>query len=312
MPQPRLSTSSMTLSHVLKIFVSLQAVHLLRVSAELEGRANALRKEALQCLTVALCGSDTRKFWELLTAFFGANHKGDEEDSWDFIDPAPEIPRPLPLTKTDSEDEKKKVETPASKPIGSVWHKPSLPVKKDELPNLCDPQKAICMYPATKGTLNETGIPADLQVSREQAMTHAGGSVYLCRHKVCQQTPFMGSSPAALYSHVHRKHLGIVLACPYCQHKIFWNSRGWKSHMSSHHRGAPHYRVALADESSMAAEMIASMQKSEKQGSETSSSTRGGLVRKRRSGSKRVISSSSSSSSSQDSSSDSTSSSDTT
>ena len=107
------------MSHVLKIFVSLQAVHLLRVSAELEGRANVLRKEALQCLTVALCGSDTRKFWELLMAFFGANHKGDEEDPWDFIDPAPEIPHPLPLTETDSEDEKKKVEAPASKPTGS-------------------------------------------------------------------------------------------------------------------------------------------------------------------------------------------------
>ena len=77
------------------------------MSVELEGRANALRKEALQCLTVALCGSDTKKFWELLTTYFRANHTGDEDDPWDFIDPAPEIPRPLPLTETDTDEENK-------------------------------------------------------------------------------------------------------------------------------------------------------------------------------------------------------------
>ena len=82
-----------------------QAIRLLRVSAELESCANALRKEALQCLTVALCGSDTKQFWQLLTAYFGANHTGEEDDPWDFIDPAPEIPRPLPLTDTESDDE---------------------------------------------------------------------------------------------------------------------------------------------------------------------------------------------------------------
>ena len=79
-----------------------QAVRLLRVSAELESKANALRKEALQCLTVALAGSDTKKFWDLLTTYFGANHTGDQDDVWDFIDAAPPIPRPLPLTDTES------------------------------------------------------------------------------------------------------------------------------------------------------------------------------------------------------------------
>ena len=66
---------------------------------------NTLRKEALQCLTVALCGSDTKAFWDLLTAYFGTNHTGDEDDPWDFIDTAPAIPHPLPLTETDTEEE---------------------------------------------------------------------------------------------------------------------------------------------------------------------------------------------------------------
>ena len=61
------------------------------------------------------------------------------------------------------------------------------------------------MYPANKGTVNETGIPEDLQVSHEQATTLAGGSIYLCQHTVCQEgTPFSAQCPTALYSHVRR------------------------------------------------------------------------------------------------------------
>ena len=100
--------------------------------------------------------------------------------------PLPEIPRPLPLTETDSEDEKKKVETPASKPIGSARHKPSLPVKKDELPDLCDPQKAIHMYPATKGTLNETRNPC-----RPTSLKRTGHN---SRRRICVPVPSRGLS----------------------------------------------------------------------------------------------------------------------
>ena len=255
-----------------------QAIRLLRVSAKLESRANALRKEALQCLTVALCGSDTKQFWQLLTAYFGANHTGGEEDDpWDFIDPAPAIPRPLPLTDTESDDETSQASTatsskapPAGTPVGegakakgSARRQPTLTVKKDILEDVCEPLKAIRMYPTSEDTLNETGIPVDLRVSREQSTTATGGLIYLCRHTVCQEgTPFLGQSPAALYSHVRRKHLGLVLACPYCAHKVYWNTRGWKAHMSTHHSGAPHYGTAIQDEAIKAHELLAKDSKS--------------------------------------------------
>ena len=198
---------------------------------------------------------------------------GDEDDPWDFIDPAPEIPPPLPLTDTESDDEASQISAAASsskapptrtpvgegaKAKGSARHKPTLTVKKDLLDDICEPLKAIQMYPANKGTVNETGIPEDLQVSCEQATTLAGGSIYLCRHTVCQEgTPFSAQSPAALYSHVQRKHIGLVLACPYCAHKVYWNSRGWKSHMSTHHKNAPHYGLALQDEAAKAHALLA-------------------------------------------------------
>ena len=217
------AASMIDLKHVLAFVISsltpflfpFQSIHLLQVSAELEGHANALRKEALQCLTIALCGSDIK---QLLMAYFGANHMGDEDDPWDFIDPAPEIPCPLPLTDTELDDEASQTSAaassskapPAGTPVGegakakgSACHKPTLTVKKDLLDDICEPLKAIQMYPANKGTVNETGIPEDLQVSREQATTLAGSSIYLCWHTVCQEgTPFSAQSPTALYSHV--------------------------------------------------------------------------------------------------------------
>ena len=92
---------------------------MLRVSANLEAKANAMRCEALQCITVTLAGSDTKKFWELMTAYFGTAQKqdGEDDDPWDFLDAAPKIPDPLPLTDTETEDEASSVQ---STPAGST------------------------------------------------------------------------------------------------------------------------------------------------------------------------------------------------
>ena len=39
-----------------------------------------------------------------MTAYFGANYTREEDDPWDFVDAAPKIPCPLPLTDTDTEE----------------------------------------------------------------------------------------------------------------------------------------------------------------------------------------------------------------
>ena len=240
------------------------------MSANLEARANSLRQEALQCITVALAGSDTKKFWSLMTAYFGTSKKDDgEDDPWDFIDAASAIPEPLPLTETDTDDESTSVKstpaassaTPAPKPSGVAKQKPRVSTQKDLLDDLCSMKAAIRMYPANSDTLKETGIPPNLQVKREQRTTGKGGSIYLCLHSQCQTPTFWAQSPTGLYSHVRRKHLGIVLACPYCPDKLYWNSMGWKSHMEHQHRNLPAYGSALPDEAAVAKEMLTSMEK---------------------------------------------------
>ena len=238
---------------------SLQAVRFLCVSADLEAKANLLCKEALQSLTIALARTDTKKFWELLVAFFGANHKGSEEDDpWDFLNAAPKIPPPLPLTETECDEEKASVK---SAPVASSAKEPvkwklKISQQKDLLPDVCELKQVIQMYPADKDSLPSTGIPTELQVKREHQTTHTSASVYLCLHEKCQVPPFFAQSSAGIYSHILRKHLGIALACPYCKDKLYWNSKGWKSHMDSKHRSAPAYGTALIDEAVLAQEMM--------------------------------------------------------
>ena len=241
-------------------------MHLLRVSSALESKVIALRQEALQCLTVTLVGTDTKAFWELMTAYFGTTSKtSDEDDPWGFLHAAPTIADPLPLTETDDEEEEwqSTKSTPAS-PAGSkeVKAHPVLPTKKDLLDDLCSLAKAIWVYPLDKDSLNEMGVPVEFLIKRESWKTLSGASVYVCNHAKCQVPPFYAQSPAGIYSHIRRKHLGIALACPYCKDKAFWNSKGWKTHMERHHADLPAYGHALTDEAKKAHEMLEQLQES--------------------------------------------------
>ena len=247
--------------HILNLIILLQAVCLLQVLADLKAKANLLRKEALECLTVALAGSDTKKFWELMTAFSGTNHKGtDEDDPQDFLDAAPIIPPPLPLTEIETEEEAASVKSaPASTialPTGGAKCKARITQQKDLLEDLCDLKDAIRMYPSSKETLKETVIPDNLLVKREHQTSHAGASMYLCCHPKCQDPAFYAQSPAGIYSLARRKHLGIAISCPYCSDKLYWNFKGWQSHMDSMHKAVPHFSSAFADEVQIAHEML--------------------------------------------------------
>ena len=237
----------------------------------METRANLLRKEALQSLTIALAGSNTKGLWDLLTAYFGANHTGDEEDPWDFLDAAPEIPPPLPVTDTDSDDDNKASLTSTTTtrsappaPVSSAKIRVGAKAKgrskvimqKDHLDDLCVAERAIRIYPSNKDTLSETGIPEHLLAAREQVTTAKGGSMYLCRHELCKEVPYYAQGTAGLYSHVRRKHLGMVVACPYCPKKLYWNTKGWATHMDKYHSDAPHYGHEVTSEPELAAALL--------------------------------------------------------
>ena len=260
-PQPWLNSPALSPSSLCSgcLLLYLQALRLLRLANELEGKVVALKKEALQHITIALAGSDTSGLFQLLTMFFGTGEA--DEDPFNFLDGAPLIKQPLPLTSESSDDE----EVPASQPTTS---RPSAStsasrvprVKKQTFEDLCDLNEAIIMLPMEK-SLHETGIPDDMLPARDKVYrTTKGGSLYFCKHPRCVDRPYSGDLPG-YGSHFHRVHLGICLGCPYCPDRHYWNSIGWLKHMKEKHTEAPWYGSQIIDEHAQAEAMLAALQK---------------------------------------------------
>ena len=235
--------------------MSFQSLRLFRLAAELEGKAAALRKEALQHLTVALAGTDTKELFKLLVTFFG---KGTDVDPFSFIDGAPVIKRPLDLTDTESESEAgddaastSTTATTTAEPSASTCVTSEAPVKKvvkikqkASYPDKCaDVQDAIGFLPENSGTLHNTGIPEQFAVRRVGKNEH-GTSIYSCPHPECSDPPYTGDI-AGCGSHVWRVHLGWCVSCPYCPDWKYYNADGWRRHMKDKHNKVPWYSGEL-------------------------------------------------------------------
>ena len=182
----------------------------MQLAAELEGKAAALRKEALQRLTIALAGSDTRELFTLLNTFFG---KGTDVDPFSFIDAALIIKQPLDLTDTESESEEGDNDAvptntgPGQAPTAPVEPSPSTstpsvkkPIKirqKATYQDKCaDVQEAIGFLPENPGSFHNTGIPDQFSMRRVGKNDH-GTSIYACPYPECSNPP------------LHRGHLRV-------------------------------------------------------------------------------------------------------
>ena len=250
-----------------------------RLAAELEHKAAALKAEALQHLFVALAGSDCKELWTLLVTFFG---KGTGFDPFDFLDSAPMIKPPLDLGETDSDEEAS--DTASSVTIGSVSTTASTPsaaaastsdapqastsaaptqaprpvpkpkhVLPDKVPSV---EYAEGCIPTSLNEIHHTGIPSGVACKRSGKTTARGASLYICPHRDCGATPYVGD----LYgcsSHLRRVHYGTCLICPYCPNQRYYRASGWKSHMSSKHSSVPWFGAPEATQASL---MLAALQ----------------------------------------------------
>ena len=200
-----------------------------RLAAELEHKAAALKAKALQHLFITLAGSDCKQLWTLLVSFFG---KGTGFDPFDFLDGAPIIKPPLDLGDTDSNEEAS--ETALSVSLGSVSTTASThptqaststaspqaphPILKPRpaMPNkVSSIEYAEACIPTSLSDIHHTGIPPGVSCKRSEKTTARGASLYICPHRDCGATPYVGD----LYgcsSHLCRVHFGTCLICPYC------------------------------------------------------------------------------------------------
>ena len=250
--------------------MSFQSLRLFRLAAELEGKAAALHKEALQHLTVALAGTDTKELFTLLVTFLG---KGTDVDPFSFIDAAPVIKRPLDLTDTESESEARDdaaststttTTTTTTEPSTSTGATSEAPAKKPvkikqkaSYSDKCvDVQEAVGFLPENSGTLHNTGIPEQFAVRRVGKNEH-GTSIYSCPHPECSDPPYTGDI-SGCGSHVRRVHLGRCVSCPYCPDKKYYNADGWRRHMREKHNKAPWYSGKLQSPSEPAASSTSS------------------------------------------------------
>ena len=230
------------------------------MSVKLEGRAAALTSEALQHMMIALAGVDCKDLWRVLVTFFGFNR---EEDPCKFLDGAPLIKCPLDLTDTESDDDTSVASEAAStqskasssskttekKPIAI---KPCNIIRADLIDNINETQGFL---PSSVDSLHTTGIPASLHMSHSDRQTSKGASLYMCRHKDCSDNPYLGDLPTC-GSHIRCIHLGVCLMCPYCPNRHFYNSGGWRDHMSKKHSSVPWYGAPTTDKSVQAQAML--------------------------------------------------------
>ena len=185
-------------------------------------------------------------------SFFG---KGTGFDPFDFLDGAPIIKPPLDLRDTDRDEEAS--ETASSVSLGSVSTTASThptqaststassqaprPILKPR-PAMPDKVSGIeyaegCI-PTSLSDIHHTGIPPGVSCKRSEKTTAHGASLYICPHRDCGATPYVGD----LYgcsSHLCRVHFRTCLICPYCPNQRYYCASGWKVHMSSKHSSVP-------------------------------------------------------------------------
>ena len=199
--------------------------------------------------------------------------KGTGFDPFDFLDGAPIITRPLDLGDTDSNEEAS--ETASSVSLGSVSTTASThPTQASTLtaspqaprpilkPRPAMPDKVSSIeyakgcIPTSLSDIHHTGIPPGVSCKRWQKTTARGASLYICPHRDCGATPYVGD----LYncsSHLRRVHFGTCLICPYCPNQRYYRASGWKTHMSSKHSSVPWFGAPEATQASL---MLATIQ----------------------------------------------------
>ena len=165
---------------------------------ELEGKAAALRQEALQHMFIALAGTDCREMWTLLVTFFG---KGMDQDPFEFLDAAPAIKKPLDLVDTDSDEEETStadsttsspaVAGPSAGTSAKASAVPATAAKGFKLPPKptwpdlhSSIDEAEGFVPRSANLLHHTGIPEGVTCKRSGTQTSRGPVCIFARFQV--------------------------------------------------------------------------------------------------------------------------------
>ena len=223
----------------------------------------ALKREALQHITIVLAGSDSCGLFQLLAMSFGTGSAHD--DPFNYLDGASLIKQPLPLTSEDSSSDEEgststqptaSTSTQPSQPAVPTPHVPHVKKSKPSFTDKCELSNASVLYPKDHDSVHIMGTPPEMLSTHNKIhQTTKGGNLYLCHHLDCADQPYSGYG-----SHFRCVHLDICLGCPYCPDRLFWNVIGCLKHMKDKHASVPWYGSQLMDEKAQAEAMLSALE----------------------------------------------------
>ena len=161
---------------------------------------------------MAFAGTDAGGFIKFIVDSFGS--------TTDFTKAEAAATLSLPMAPSDdetAEEEEETLQSPGS---------PDTPALAD----FCSVKEAKPVYPVSSTLLSAMGVPPEF-ISENIPSGPQWQSTYHCLFWEC----INGSTQkATLATHIHRKHLGVTVACKFCSRQ-WWSSHPFKGHMEKSH-----------------------------------------------------------------------------
>ena len=231
-----------------------------------------MKHEALESLSIGVGGTRVAAIWDVIAGAFVlrsepvicpySDYAGQApaEDSFDAVDPAPAISRPLgydvaaapgykPVDHIEAALHHLQVGVPpvalhdALGPL-LVPGDPSNPSSRTQVKAMAAQQrrmasglptcvflaKASLAYPVSKEKMSATGIPPKY-LSKWLTALSPKDSLYACTFEGCDH---IFKQLAGVYNHLCHLHLGVAVGCYYCSGR-WWTSKGWSDHHAREH-----------------------------------------------------------------------------
>ena len=200
-----------------------------------------MRLDSICTLKLALAGTATSKFTDIMETVFGVDKEFVPELEEEEPDEAEgEIPAEGVITKgVEGGPEPSTSKGVKHKASGSAAsrHKESKPTKA----GVCLLEDATALFPSdAKGYLH-TGVPSEY-ISKHDGSKYSQTAVYICEYAKAEQAKgndvpdceVMCQQKAQVSSHIRQFHLGNCIACYLCNHK-WWSATEWRKHMKEVH-----------------------------------------------------------------------------
>ena len=209
--------------------VSLQCLRDLQLANHLEAWAIRLRQESLSRLIITMAGTAASGLVKFVVDAFGSSKEMEENQA----KAALHVPQEGELAEDDGGEEVM---------FASSTKDDTTPKQ----PDICPLSESKPAYPTDSLLLSVTGVPPEF-ISENIPSGPSRQSTYFCLFGApCSASAHQKVSMAA---HIRRKHLGVSVACKYCDCK-WWTSNPFTGHMQKKHPQieAPHYWTPIVKE----------------------------------------------------------------